>query len=65
MIRNHTKKRAILKNFQIDVQHSATYPHRLNFYRTPPHDEITLEEFELWAIDRLYGTLIQTSQYRM
>ncbi|KAI9883555.1 MAG: hypothetical protein M1823_004676 [Watsoniomyces obsoletus] len=29
------------------------YPHRLNFYETPPTAEITLEQFEQWAIDRL------------
>ncbi|KAI5816692.1 eukaryotic and archaeal DNA primase, large subunit-domain-containing protein [Pyronema omphalodes] len=29
------------------------YPFRLNFYTTPPTAEITLEEFEQWAIDRL------------
>ena len=29
------------------------YPHRLNFYEIPPTADITLEEFEQWAIDRL------------
>ncbi|KAL9047824.1 MAG: hypothetical protein Q9162_007937 [Coniocarpon cinnabarinum] len=29
------------------------YKHRLNFYAIPPTAEVTLEEFELWAIDRL------------
>ncbi|RPA95167.1 DNA primase, large subunit [Choiromyces venosus 120613-1] len=29
------------------------YTHRLNFYNTPPTTEITLDEFEQWAIDRL------------
>ncbi|KAK6361206.1 hypothetical protein TWF730_004949 [Orbilia blumenaviensis] len=29
------------------------YPHRLNFYEKPPRDEVSLEEFEQWAIDRL------------
>jgi DNA primase large subunit len=51
-----TKKKAVLKNFQGDAQRPANYPHRLNFYSVPPLQEITLEEFELWAIDRLYGT---------
>ncbi|GAA5876875.1 hypothetical protein JCM16303_006319 [Sporobolomyces ruberrimus] len=32
---------------------SGRYPHRLNFYQVPPTEEITLEEFEVWAIDRL------------
>ena len=31
------------------------YPHRLNFYITPPTAEITLDQFEQWAIDRLRG----------
>lgn len=29
------------------------YPHRLNFYSTPPTADITIEQFEQWAIDRL------------
>ncbi|KAI1499710.1 eukaryotic and archaeal DNA primase, large subunit-domain-containing protein [Biscogniauxia marginata] len=29
------------------------YPHRLNFYEVPPTADITLEQFEQWAIDRL------------
>ncbi|KAK6355262.1 hypothetical protein TWF696_004377 [Orbilia brochopaga] len=29
------------------------YPTRLNFYDKPPRDEVSLEEFEQWAIDRL------------
>ncbi|KAF2500899.1 DNA primase, large subunit [Lophium mytilinum] len=29
------------------------YDHRLNFYVVPPTAEITLEEFEVWAIGRL------------
>ncbi|KIW95662.1 uncharacterized protein Z519_04247 [Cladophialophora bantiana CBS 173.52] len=29
------------------------YSHRLSFYDVPPTQEITLEEFETWAIDRL------------
>ena len=32
---------------------SAVYPSRLSFYDTPPLQEITLEQFETWAIDRL------------
>lgn len=55
MFRHATKKKTPLKNFQGDVQHSTDYPYRLNFYSVPPLNEVTLEEFELWAIDRLYG----------
>ncbi|KAK4052341.1 DNA primase subunit pri2 [Microbotryomycetes sp. JL201] len=29
------------------------HPHRLSFYEQPPLDEITVEQFEEWAIDRL------------
>lgn len=32
---------------------SALYPFRLNFYTRPPLEEITIEEFEGWALDRL------------
>jgi DNA primase large subunit len=31
------------------------YDHRLNFYTVPPTADITLEQFEQWAIDRLRG----------
>ncbi|EEB07539.1 DNA primase large subunit Spp2 [Schizosaccharomyces japonicus yFS275] len=33
---------------------TAEYPTRLNFYLDPPTGEISLEEFETWALDRLY-----------
>jgi hypothetical protein len=55
MIRNSTKKRTVLKNFQAEAVQATNYPHRLNFYTAAPLNEITIEEFELWAIDRLYG----------
>ena len=31
------------------------YPNRLNFYNKPPTLEVTIDEFEGWAIDRLRG----------
>ena len=31
----------------------STYQYRLNFYTTPPTAELTLDQFEQWAIDRL------------
>ena len=34
---------------------TSTYTSRLNFYDLPPTAEITLEEFEEWAIHRLKG----------
>lgn len=36
---------------------STKYPHRLNLYERPPLDELTLEQFEVWAIDRLRRAL--------
>lgn len=32
------------------------YPHRLSLYDIPPTSEISLEQFETWAIDRLRST---------
>lgn len=32
------------------------YPHRLNFYTIPPTADISLEEFEEYALDRLKST---------
>ncbi|KAI9877402.1 MAG: hypothetical protein M1830_004023 [Pleopsidium flavum] len=41
------------KQFAIPTYKQQEYPHRLNFYEVPPTAEITLEQFEQWAIDRL------------
>lgn len=50
---DHKKKQFAVANYkQLD------YPHRLNFYTLPPTAEITLEEFEQWAIDRLRSQYI-------
>lgn len=32
---------------------STSYPFRLNFYNVPPQLEITIDDFEQWAIDRM------------
>jgi len=53
------KRRAVIdhrkKQFaQASFKHQE-YNHRLNFYNTPPTADITLEEFEEWAIHRLKG----------
>ncbi|SJX64099.1 related to PRI2-DNA-directed DNA polymerase alpha, 58 KD subunit (DNA primase) [Sporisorium reilianum f. sp. reilianum] len=43
----------------------ARYPHRLNFYTVPPIHEVTIEQFESWAIDRLKVLAeIESSQAR-
>ncbi|KAL2268497.1 hypothetical protein VTJ83DRAFT_3343 [Remersonia thermophila] len=41
------------KQFADPVFKETQYPHRLNFYSEPPTADITLEQFEQWAIDRL------------
>ena len=44
------------KQFAAPAYKDTQYPHRLNFYSTPPTADITLEQFEQWAIDRLRST---------
>ncbi|KAK7966328.1 DNA primase large subunit [Apiospora aurea] len=41
------------KQFADPAYKETDYPHRLNFYAVPPTADITLEQFEQWAIDRL------------
>ncbi|KAH8888800.1 DNA primase, large subunit [Thozetella sp. PMI_491] len=41
------------KQFANPAYKETEYPHRLNFYAAPPTADITLEQFEQWAIDRL------------
>ena len=36
-------------------RNEATYPHSLQFYSQPPTQNISLQEFEDFAIDRLRG----------
>lgn len=43
------------KQFEAPAYHELEYKHRLNFYVVPPTADITLEQFEQWAIDRLRG----------
>ncbi|KAH3920670.1 hypothetical protein HBI56_013310 [Parastagonospora nodorum] len=45
---DHKRRQFAKAEFQ-----QQTYEHRLNFYVLPPTAEITLEEFETWAINRL------------
>lgn len=53
------KRRAHLdykkKQFAKPEFQQQDYKTRLNFYTLPPTAEITLEEFEEWAINRLKG----------
>ena len=39
-------------------ENANLYPHRLQFYRLPPIDNITLSEFEDFAINRLKGNVV-------
>ena len=41
------------KLFAYAAYKEQDYPFRLNFYDIPPTAEISLEDFERWAIDRL------------
>ncbi|KAI1816672.1 DNA primase, large subunit [Poronia punctata] len=41
------------KQFAAPTYKETEYPYALNFYATPPTADITLEQFEQWAIDRL------------
>lgn len=41
------------KQFATPAYKQQEYPFRLNLYEIPPTAEITLEQFEQWAIDRL------------
>jgi DNA primase large subunit len=48
------------KQFAQPAYQELEYPHRLNFYTVSPTADITLEQFEQWAIDRLRGIQIST-----
>lgn len=41
------------KQFAEATYKEQKYPQRLNFYTDAPTADITLEQFEQWAIDRL------------
>lgn len=43
------------QQFATPTYQNVQYKHRLNFYSVPPTADITLEQFEQWAIDRLRG----------
>ena len=48
---NNSESLAELKQLQRQLQ----YPHRVSVYREPPPVEISIEDFETFAIDRLQG----------
>lgn len=56
------KRRAVVdhrkKQFANPVYQNVEYQNRLNLYITPPTADITLEQFEQWAIDRLRGSYL-------
>lgn len=56
MFRQNKRRTAGRKNFEQSAIFQGSeqlYSSRLSFYDVPPTDEVTLEEFEIWAIDRL------------
>lgn len=53
---NRIRKRSKL-NPQEGPQNAGKYSHGLQMYKVPPTDNITLEEFEEFAIDRLKGEI--------
>lgn len=57
MIRQEFKRRNVIdhkkQQFAAPAYGPQEYPYRLNLYERPPTAEITLEQFEQWAIDRL------------
>ena len=50
---DHKKKQFVTPTYK-----QQEYPHRLNLYDIPPTTEITLEQFEQWAIDRLRSIVL-------
>lgn len=58
--RRHVNERK--KQFAVAVYKQQNYPHRLNFYELPPTSEISLEDFEKWAIHRLRSKYIHTDR---
>jgi hypothetical protein len=53
------------KQFADPSYKEQQYPNRLNFYATPPTADITLEQFEQWAIDRLRSEIRHSSPLRI
>lgn len=52
---NRSRKRSKIHQLE-SLENTSKYVHGLQMYKVPPTDNITLEEFEEFAIDRLKGT---------
>lgn len=53
------------QQFALPLYKQQEYPYRLNLYETPPTADITLEEFEQWAIDRLRSINLASPHIRL
>jgi len=53
MFKAGEKRVASEKDSLVESHSLLKYPHRLNFYDYPPIEEVTLEDFETYALDRL------------
>ncbi|THH33873.1 hypothetical protein EUX98_g235 [Antrodiella citrinella] len=57
MLKNKEKRPGPANNgyphLTVQLQSDLKYPHRLNFYDQPPIEDITLEDFETYALNRL------------
>ncbi|ORY80921.1 DNA primase large subunit Spp2 [Protomyces lactucae-debilis] len=63
--RQKLKLTASRRNFAQEIARETDYPTRLSFYTTPPLQEITVEDFQTWAIDRLHVLgEIESAMYR-
>jgi len=56
------KRRTVIdsrkKQFAKAQWQEQTYNHRMNFYALPPTGDVSLEQFEEWAIARLKGECV-------
>lgn len=64
MFTQHNRKsRQLLASGIKSTYDDDLYPTRLNFYREPPPLEISIEEFEQFALDRMQGTFFFTHHF--
>ena len=65
-VRGEVARHSILKSGQLGKSGpSSSYPFRLSFYDRPPLEEITIEQFEEWALDRLRGKCVRIEAARL